>query len=585
MKRAAVRRQRGATPQPALPARVTPDCWLRIAAVALAAICLVGLFSTEIADTDFWWHLKTGQYILEHRSLPVPDPFAYTTALHPPDAVAHFNLTHEWLSQVLLYLVYAATGFPAVVLLRAVLLAVLCGLAGLLSARLSGNLYAGIAAAFATASVAIEFTADRPAIVTFIGVALFVTLLEMRRFLWALPALALIWANCHGGFFLGWIVLLAYCVDTIPIGPNRITTHERARLWLVTGASIAVSGLNPNGFGVLATLAAYRRSDLTANLIEWRSPSLWGPPYGFDVLLYASALVLAVSWRRVRLSHWILFAAFTAASLMAFRNVMLVGFLAPILIAAYLPFRIRTPRPVAWAAPALIATGILAGLAQGSFFQLRVATWITPVDAASWLLANHVTGQMFNTYEQGGYLIWKLWPQERVFIDGRALSETLNRDYRQILFNRGSYADQVTGPRAELIARYGIRVVVLNTLDYVSGALYPLALALANPNNSDWQLVYEDSQDVIFMLRPPASVPVLDNKLGRVLRHFDTECQAYVEQSPDTPLCARTLGDYWLRNGIRDRGRRMFQLYLQHARKPDPEVEQRLRQLDAGQSR
>ena len=81
--------------------------WVKAASVALTAIFLFGWFSTEIADTDFWWHLKTGQYIVQHHSLPVPDPFAYTTSLNPPayqgeDQVRHFNLTHEWLAQALL---------------------------------------------------------------------------------------------------------------------------------------------------------------------------------------------------------------------------------------------------------------------------------------------------------------------------------------------------------------------------------------------------------------------------------------------------------------------------------------------------
>ena len=56
-----------------------PARWLKAATLLLTGICLLGLFSTEIADTDFWWHLKTGQYIVEHHSLPVPDPFAYTS--------------------------------------------------------------------------------------------------------------------------------------------------------------------------------------------------------------------------------------------------------------------------------------------------------------------------------------------------------------------------------------------------------------------------------------------------------------------------------------------------------------------------
>ena len=148
---------------------------------------------------------------MERHSLPVPDPFAYTSsaaAAYPgEDRLRRFNLTHEWLSQVLMYAVYAVAGFPGIVLARAVLLASLCGLAGFLAARLSANFYAGIAAACATASVAVAFAADRPGVVSFLGVAVFVCLLELRRGWWALPPLALLWANCHGAFFLGWVVL------------------------------------------------------------------------------------------------------------------------------------------------------------------------------------------------------------------------------------------------------------------------------------------------------------------------------------------------------------------------------------------
>ena len=72
------RRQKNRQP---LPAAAPPIRWLKAATLLLVAVCLLGLFSTEIADTDFWWHLKTGQYIVERHSLPVPDPFAYTTSV------------------------------------------------------------------------------------------------------------------------------------------------------------------------------------------------------------------------------------------------------------------------------------------------------------------------------------------------------------------------------------------------------------------------------------------------------------------------------------------------------------------------
>lgn len=544
--------------------------WLRGVTVAFTALCLVGIFSKEISDTDFWWHLRTGQWIVSNHTLPVPDPFSFTSAAAPVYAgelaVRKFNLVHQWLGEVLQYLIYLVAGFPGIIAARALLLTAVCGLTGLVAGRLSGGFYAGVAAAFAASSVLVSFAADRPALITFLCVAVYIALLEFRRGWWALPLVAVFWANCHAGFFLGWVVLLAYCAES-----------RSRKLWLISALAVAASGLNPNGFGVVATLLAYRRSSMLMSLIEWMPPRFWSPPYGFWILLAVVTLVLAISWRKVRLTHWILFVAFAAASLTAFRNLPLIGILAPILIAAWFPFRGRLPALPVWLPPVLAAAGLLVVGGQGAFGHTRVAEWVLPSGAADYLERNHVTGPVFNTYEQGGYLIWRLVPQAQVFMDGRDLSEAAYRDYQKILFDGG---DQMTAARAELLNRYGVRVVVMNTMDFVSGKLYPLALALANPGTPDWQLVYEDTQAVVFRRNPPPDTPPLPQKLGRVLKHLNNECAAYVENSPEDSLCARTLADYWMRNQVKEYARRMLRLYLAHAPQPDEKAERALRDLE-----
>jgi len=88
--------------------------------LALAGLFLLGLFSTELADSDAWWHLASGRYVAETHHLPAPDPFAYTTA-GAGDAYAgeaatrHFNLTHEWLAQLAMYGLETVGGSGAVV--------------------------------------------------------------------------------------------------------------------------------------------------------------------------------------------------------------------------------------------------------------------------------------------------------------------------------------------------------------------------------------------------------------------------------------------------------------------------------------
>ena len=97
-----------------------------------------------------------------------------------------------------------------------------------------------------------------------------------------------------------------------------------SQLWLVSVLSVLASGLNPNGFLIVPTLLELPEQFLTSRLIEWARPALW-PPSAFSVLLAAAAAVLILARRRVRISDWLLFAAFAAAALTAQRNIILVG--------------------------------------------------------------------------------------------------------------------------------------------------------------------------------------------------------------------------------------------------------------------
>src|SRR5215469_4214118 len=152
---------------------VRPPKWFHLALLAVAAVALIALFSREISDFDFWWTLKSGQYIAQTHRFPVPDPFAFTTAVahdtYSGEAmVRRFNLTFEWLAQLIFYGVYSAAGFGGIVLFRSLLLAACCGLVGLIAWRRSGGLYLALLAAFATSLVlTASFTNDRSYLFTF----------------------------------------------------------------------------------------------------------------------------------------------------------------------------------------------------------------------------------------------------------------------------------------------------------------------------------------------------------------------------------------------------------------------------------
>ena len=353
--------------------------------------------------------------------------------------------------------------------------------------------------------------------------------------------------------------------------PCCAACRDRRRALLASAATVAISALNPNGFAVIQTLFRYRESALQSSLIEWSHADLWGPPYAFDVLLYAAALALLLAWKRVRPSDWMLFAAFAAASLTAFRNEPLVALLAPILIATYFPKKVKLPGAALapYAAAVAMLAALVWGTASGRFFQLRAAAWRYPVQAAAFLRDHHITAPLFNTYEYGGYLIWA---GEPVFIDGRALSESLFQDYRKILG-----APPGNAMRAETLDRYGVGAIVVNAFEYTSGVLYPLALDMTRPEQTTWKLVYEDPAAMVFVRDLPAGVGELPK--SRIIDHLEAECALHVDREPGQPLCARTLGDLFLRAGDKTRARRELGLYLAHPIGDDPSAKQAYMQL------
>ncbi len=299
------------------------------------------------------------------------------------------------------------------------------------------------------------------------------------------------------------------------------------------------------------------------------------------LLLLLAAAAGAMIWarRRVRISDWLIFTAFAAAAVTAQRNTILAGLIAPIMLAAYLPWPWdglrRTARALPYGLAALLAVGIGAGLARGSFFQLRTAEWKIPKGAADFLAAHHITGPMFNTYEYGGYLIWRLWPGQRTFIDGRALSESVFQDYARILYNHDASDGLPSGE--ELLNRYGVQVIVMNTFEYATGPVYLLAPALADPAQTAWKLVYNDPQALVFMRTPPPGVQPL-NSLD-VLTHMEDECGLHLEHEPGSSRCARSLGQIFAKVGDYARARKWVGIYLEHPHPPDPEAEEAYRRL------
>jgi tetratricopeptide (TPR) repeat protein len=550
--------------------------WLRPLLLTLAAILLLALFTGEIRDTDIWLHLKTGQHSWETRALTVPDPFSFTSGMGAAkyageEVTRYFNLTHEWLAQIVMFLIYSAAGFPGLVLARAALLMVFCALAGWMAFRRSNDFYISLAAALVSAAMAFHFQQSRPFLVTFVFFAVTMAMLESRRWMWALPAIFLIWSNCHAGFFIGWLVFGAYCGEAVIERLRKRPVQNERQLWLVAIACLLVSGLNPNGFRVIQILFLYRSSAIQSENLEWQRPIFWEPGI-YSFVLFGSLLALLLARRRTRPVDWLLYFGFALISLMALRNTIFAGLIGPVLMAAYIPkWRALPVIAPMLATVALLVYDVAPAMASRNAFALRAADWQLPSGAADFMQAHQISGRMFNNYETGGYLVWRLWPLQRDFIDPRGLSEEVYADYKRILLN----GDQST---EKLLQKYGIQMVVVDGFDYLSGQVYPLVMQLSDPGNGEWKLAYSDSTSMIFMRHPPAGVESR-NSQETLLESLEKQCGQHIQHDPARPYCARGLSEVYAFTGNVDQASRWMEYYLEHRTAPDPEAEQTYQSL------
>ena len=142
---------------------------------------------------------------------------------------------------------------------------------------------------------------------------------------------------------------------------------------------------------------------------------------------------------------------------------------------------------------------------------------------------------MFNIYEWGGYLMWDAWPLQKTFVDGRALNESVFRDYMRIAHN---YRDA-----QPLLDKYGVQVLLLQGFEYWRGTVYMLSAALTDPNQTKWKLVYQDKTAMVFMRQPPPGVQPLN--LDEVFTSLEAQCTDHLLHEPGKPGCALGLADLY----------------------------------------
>lgn len=466
---------------------------LLLAAAISAAVLAAGL--TRIADLDFWWHLKTGQLIAASHSVPRTDVFSYT-------AFGHEYIDHEWLFQVIEYATWTAFGPAGIALVKCIVVAATLILVALyVAGRGVDRLVAG-GLVFLSIAGGISRLIERPemfstlfAVLTYICADSY---LRTRNWRWLvpLPLICALWSNVHAAVIVGLVIQVLF-VRTVPQA-------------IALGASVLASGANPFGYRVLTVPFELTRiidSGILDNQ-EWRHPTPKMVPFYFVALLLTVILLVAQTLRKkeIPLAQILvgLFLAYT--SLKYIRNVNLFSTFMPLLVAGEAARLSRVWRN-AIAALGVFSLAIVLtvhfpferGFGEASYF---------PKGLVGTVRARNLRGHMLNSYGFGGYLIWTLYPQRRVFIDGR------NEVYLPLL-ERLHVAVNDSRSWSALLRDYQIEYAVVQYLDDLERVTaldthgrrtvgFAPFTATRFPR-ARWALVYWDDVGMIFVKRGGAN--------------------------------------------------------------------------------
>lgn len=477
-----------------------------IAIAAMILIAAVLMVLQPVSSPDVWHHIKAG-WLVEQKGGPArADVFSCT-------AQGKRWIQYEWLAQFGIYRIHDLGGVTGLMIFKVVGAAV-AAMFLMLAARAwgAGWMETAVAVMLALCAASARFFA-RPEIFTFVIFAAWVLVTakirQGRHNLFFVPALLIVpWVNMHGAWIAGLAFLglicggetLAFWCKLKQALPKRTILF----LWLALGLAFLLTLANP--FGVFIWEVPFKLAvspEVKAKILEWRAPGIkdWLDPRHAGAWIFLLALVMAP--RKVRIGDGLVVLVFGVMALTARRHLSLTMLLTAPIFARQLGLvwgrpvlqkRLRSkalPSLLRLAAATIICAMVVF-VALGGFQLPRAGvglnTRYSPLGAARFLEKHELDGNLFNSYEIGNYLLFKRYPKNRVFIDGRVDM------YGSGVIDLYDRVRQAKEGWRKLLAHYDIEVAVFGTTRNTDEKLMA-----AMHRSLDWALVYWDDTSAVYV--------------------------------------------------------------------------------------
>lgn len=482
----------------------------------LVPVIILGLVLIMAAriplDSDQWWHLRAGAVTWEQRSPVTTDQFSFTRE-------GSRWINHSWLSELLMFLFFRWGDYRGLTFMVAGLAAVTIGLIYL---QMEGSPLTRAFLLVAGIPLIALVWSPRPQMFSLLCFGVLAYLLHLykrqrKNLLWISPLLFIVWSNLHGGYPLGLLLMIAFFVGEIlnhlfyQSSDKHFTRNELAQIIFWLGLSALAVIINPNWTSMWSipfrTIGVRVLQDY---IEEWKSPDFHEiQQQTFLWLLLATFSVIGLSKRRVDGCDLLSLVIFAYLGMLARRNIAPFGMIAIPVLSRYLPYirinfrnrvisffqnpEVNRNRRIAKKTSLLINGILIFSIIVGVSYKIVYVSSRDilnqherqefPYDAVHWIKANKPKGNLLNSYNWGGYLIWNL-PEYPVFIDGRTdlFGDDLLEDYLSLMSGDGGWE--------QLLDYYDINLILIE-----NGS----ALGKVLRKSVSWHLEYKDNKAEIYI--------------------------------------------------------------------------------------
>lgn len=450
------------------------------------------------ADPDLWGHIKFGEDLWRTRAFPLVDPYSFT-------AGGKVWINHEWLSELIMYLVFHFFGSSGLIVGKLIIGVVIIFFLSKISLfrQMNHSVYGVIFVG--TIFIISPGFMTRPQLATFLFTTFFFYIFHLYlerkvNYLWCLPVVMILWVNSHGGFLIGAgmfpVVIISEFLSCLVNKKDKTYLYTLMKWMVVTELSVLI---NPYGFNLLIFLKD--TIGVPRNITEWEPVSLFDFSY-LRFKIYTLCVIVSFFINK-KGNRWWEISVIIIALINAYfhqRHTPVFAILAAPFLCEKLSYVARSSGKynigirssesyiilsVALLVLAVFQISVTIDKFKKTGFNIIVDPGIYPVRAVNFLIKYDICGNIMVPFDWGEYVIWHLYPRCKVSVDGRfrtAYPEKVLEDHVNTMYNPSTFI--------KIIDSYPSDVLLLKN--------NPVSLLLKKMPEK-WLYIYSDPTALIYM--------------------------------------------------------------------------------------